>query len=160
MVNFYHCAVESILNYGLLVWFSSCTRAEKEALHRVVKAAGGSLGWASQRSPQSSPPAAYARWITSYRTSSTQRTISTSDCPLDEDTVPSAPGPTDWPTASIHRLSVNCTFGLLLLFIYLYTIAYGRSIFIVGNVCHQVMVCQWWGWCSKHNFVFNSVEGQ
>ena len=43
---------------------------------------------------------------------------------------------------------------------YLYTIAYGRSIFIVGNVCHQVMVCQWWGWCSKHNFVFNSVEGQ
>ena len=44
MVNFYHCAVESILTYGLLVWFSSCTRAEKEALHRVVKAAGRIIG--------------------------------------------------------------------------------------------------------------------
>ena len=105
MVNFYHCAVKSILTYGLLVWFSSCTSAEKEALHRVVKAGGGSLGRASQRSPQSSPPAAYAGWTTSFRTSYTQRTISSSDCPLDEDTVPSAPGPTDWPTASIHRLS-------------------------------------------------------
>jgi hypothetical protein len=31
MVNFYHCAVESVVTYGLLVWFSSCTRAEKEA---------------------------------------------------------------------------------------------------------------------------------
>ena len=44
MVNFYHCAVESVLTYGLLVWFSSCTRAEKEALHRVVKAAGRIIG--------------------------------------------------------------------------------------------------------------------
>ena len=44
MVNFYHCAVESVLTYGLMVWFSSCTRAEKEALHRVVKAAGRIIG--------------------------------------------------------------------------------------------------------------------
>ena len=44
MVNFYHCAVESVLTYGLLVWFSSCTRAEKEALHRVTKAAGRIIG--------------------------------------------------------------------------------------------------------------------
>ena len=44
MVNFYHCAVESVLTYRLLVWFSSCTRAEKEALHRVVKAAGRIIG--------------------------------------------------------------------------------------------------------------------
>ena len=40
MVNFYHCAVESVPTYGPQVWFSSCTRAEMEALHRVVKAAG------------------------------------------------------------------------------------------------------------------------
>ena len=44
MINFYHCAVESVLSYGLLVWFSSCTRADKEALHRVVKAAGRIIG--------------------------------------------------------------------------------------------------------------------
>ncbi|KAK0145307.1 hypothetical protein N1851_015800 [Merluccius polli] len=44
MVNFHHCAVESVLTYGLLVWFSSCTRAEKETLHRVVKAAGRIIG--------------------------------------------------------------------------------------------------------------------
>lgn len=37
MVNFYHCAVESVLTYGLLVWFSSCTKAKQQALQRVVK---------------------------------------------------------------------------------------------------------------------------
>ncbi|KAK0131026.1 RNA-directed DNA polymerase from mobile element jockey [Merluccius polli] len=44
MVNFYHCAVESVLTYGLLVWFSGCTSAEKEAIHRVVRAAGKIIG--------------------------------------------------------------------------------------------------------------------
>ena len=44
MVNFYHCAVESVLTYGLLVWFAACTSAEKEALHRVVRAAGKIIG--------------------------------------------------------------------------------------------------------------------
>ena len=44
MVNFYHCAVESVLTYGLLVWFSGCTSAEKEAIHRVVRATGKIIG--------------------------------------------------------------------------------------------------------------------
>ncbi|TDG96452.1 hypothetical protein EPR50_G00228620 [Perca flavescens] len=44
MVNFYHCAVESVLTYGLLAWFAACTSAEKEALHRVVRAAGKIIG--------------------------------------------------------------------------------------------------------------------
>jgi len=30
MINFYHCAVESVLTYGLLVWFAACTSSEKE----------------------------------------------------------------------------------------------------------------------------------
>ena len=44
MVNFYHCAVESVLSYGLLVWFSGCTSAEKEVIHRVVRAARKVIG--------------------------------------------------------------------------------------------------------------------
>ncbi len=44
MRNFYHCAVESVLTYGLLVWFSSCTKAEQQALQRVVKTAERIIG--------------------------------------------------------------------------------------------------------------------
>ena len=44
LVNFYHCAVESVLTYCVSVWFSSCTKAEQEALQRVVKAAGRIIG--------------------------------------------------------------------------------------------------------------------
>lgn len=39
MVNFYNCAISSVLTYGFLVWFSSCTKAEQHALQRVVKTA-------------------------------------------------------------------------------------------------------------------------
>lgn len=39
-MNFHQCAVESVLTYGLLLWFSSCTKAELKALHRVVKTVG------------------------------------------------------------------------------------------------------------------------
>ncbi|KAK7895581.1 hypothetical protein WMY93_020906 [Mugilogobius chulae] len=36
MVNFYNCATSSILTYGFLVWFSSCSKADQQALQRVV----------------------------------------------------------------------------------------------------------------------------
>ncbi len=32
----------SVLSYGFLVWFSSCTKADQQALQRVVKTAEGS----------------------------------------------------------------------------------------------------------------------
>ncbi|KAK0142739.1 hypothetical protein N1851_019322 [Merluccius polli] len=44
LINFYHCAVESVLTYCMSVWFSSCTKAEQEALQRVVKAVGRIIG--------------------------------------------------------------------------------------------------------------------
>ena len=44
MVNFYHCAISSVLTYGLLVWFSSFTKAGQQALQRVVKTAGRIIG--------------------------------------------------------------------------------------------------------------------
>ena len=44
MVNFYHCAIESVLYYGLLVWFGRTTKKEKEALRRVVRAAEKIIG--------------------------------------------------------------------------------------------------------------------
>ena len=44
MVNFYNCAISSILTYGLLVWFSSCTKAEQQVLQRVVKTVGKIIG--------------------------------------------------------------------------------------------------------------------
>lgn len=44
LVNFYHCAIESVLTYGLLVWFSSCTKAEQQALQWLVRTAGNIIG--------------------------------------------------------------------------------------------------------------------
>lgn len=44
MVNFYYWAVQSVLKYGLVVWFSSCTEAEQQARRRVVKSAGKIIG--------------------------------------------------------------------------------------------------------------------
>lgn len=44
LINFYHCAVESVLTYCMSVWFSSCTKAEQEALQRVVKVASRIIG--------------------------------------------------------------------------------------------------------------------
>uniref|UniRef100_A0AAV2M6X1 LAGLIDADG homing endonuclease n=1 Tax=Knipowitschia caucasica TaxID=637954 RepID=A0AAV2M6X1_KNICA len=35
---------KSVLTYGLVVWFSSCTKAEKQAIQRVVKTVGKIIG--------------------------------------------------------------------------------------------------------------------
>uniref|UniRef100_A0A8C1WEF3 Reverse transcriptase domain-containing protein n=1 Tax=Cyprinus carpio TaxID=7962 RepID=A0A8C1WEF3_CYPCA len=40
MISFYNCAIHSVLTYGLLVSFSSCTVAEQQMIQRVVKTAG------------------------------------------------------------------------------------------------------------------------
>ncbi|KAI5606381.1 gastrula zinc finger protein XlCGF28.1-like [Silurus asotus] len=39
LVNFYHCAIESILTSCFTVWYGSCSVAEHKALQRVVKTA-------------------------------------------------------------------------------------------------------------------------
>ncbi|KAK2899349.1 hypothetical protein Q8A73_012478 [Channa argus] len=39
LVNFYRCAIESILTNCVTVWYGSCTVAERKALQRVVKTA-------------------------------------------------------------------------------------------------------------------------
>ena len=39
LMNFYRCAIESVLTYGLSVWYNSCTVEEKDALQRVVRQA-------------------------------------------------------------------------------------------------------------------------
>ncbi|KAI5617008.1 gastrula zinc finger protein XlCGF28.1-like, partial [Silurus asotus] len=39
LVNFYRCAVESILTSCVTVWYGSCSAAERKALQRVVKTA-------------------------------------------------------------------------------------------------------------------------
>ncbi|KAK2905566.1 hypothetical protein Q8A73_009509 [Channa argus] len=39
LVNFYHCAIESILTNCVKVWYGSCSVAERKALQRVVKTA-------------------------------------------------------------------------------------------------------------------------
>ncbi len=44
MVNFYNFAISSVLSYGFLVWFSSCTEAGQQALQRVVRTAGKIIG--------------------------------------------------------------------------------------------------------------------
>ncbi len=44
MLNFYNCAIHSVLTYGLLVWLSSCTTGEQQMIQRVVKTAGKIIG--------------------------------------------------------------------------------------------------------------------
>ena len=44
MVNFYNCAISSILTYGFLVWFSSCTKANQQAVQRVIRTAERIIG--------------------------------------------------------------------------------------------------------------------
>uniref|UniRef100_A0A3B5R0L5 Reverse transcriptase domain-containing protein n=1 Tax=Xiphophorus maculatus TaxID=8083 RepID=A0A3B5R0L5_XIPMA len=41
---FYHCSIESVLTYGLCVWYGSSTSADKKALQRVVRAAERTIG--------------------------------------------------------------------------------------------------------------------
>ena len=37
LVSFYRCSVESVLNYGISLWFASCTAAERKVLQRVLQ---------------------------------------------------------------------------------------------------------------------------
>ena len=42
--TFYHSSIESLLTYCITVWYGSCTAADRERLHRVVKAAQKIIG--------------------------------------------------------------------------------------------------------------------
>lgn len=44
LLAFYHCAIESVLTYGLCVWYGSCTTQDRMGLCRVVKAAESIVG--------------------------------------------------------------------------------------------------------------------
>ncbi len=44
MVNFYHCAISSLLTCNFLVWFSSCIKAEQQAVQRIVETADRIIG--------------------------------------------------------------------------------------------------------------------
>ncbi len=44
MVNFYNCAISSVLTYGFLVWFTSCTKVDWQAIQRVVNTVGKITG--------------------------------------------------------------------------------------------------------------------
>uniref|UniRef100_A0A9J7Y2A6 Uncharacterized protein n=1 Tax=Cyprinus carpio carpio TaxID=630221 RepID=A0A9J7Y2A6_CYPCA len=37
LVNFYRCAIESILTSCITVWYGNCSVADRKALHKVVK---------------------------------------------------------------------------------------------------------------------------
>lgn len=37
LVSFYHCSIESVLTYGMLVWYSSNSAAEKKTMQRIIK---------------------------------------------------------------------------------------------------------------------------
>lgn len=39
LLSFYNCSVQSIITHDILVWFSSCTTADKKALDRIRKSA-------------------------------------------------------------------------------------------------------------------------
>lgn len=44
MVNFYNCVISTVLTYGFLVWFTSCTKVDQQAIQRVVKTVGKIIG--------------------------------------------------------------------------------------------------------------------
>ncbi len=43
-VSFYRCSIESVLSYGISLWFVSRTAAEREALQRIITAAPKLIG--------------------------------------------------------------------------------------------------------------------
>ncbi|KAF7668955.1 hypothetical protein LDENG_00267500 [Lucifuga dentata] len=60
LLSFYHCSIESILTYSMLVWFVSCTAADRKALQRVIKSAQQIIGTVTVirgylQNPMSSP---------------------------------------------------------------------------------------------------------
>lgn len=100
MMNFYNCAISSVLYYGFLKWFSSCTKADQQALQRMVRTAWKIIGTTL---PDMS---------TIYNTRCLRRVknilcdqhITCSTCCLQvEGTGPYALEHPDWPIASIHR---------------------------------------------------------
>ena len=44
LLTFYHSSIESLLTYCITVWYGSCTAADRERLHRVIKAAQKIIG--------------------------------------------------------------------------------------------------------------------
>ncbi len=44
LVNFYHCIIESVLAYGMIVWYASCTGENHRELCCVVKTAQRIIG--------------------------------------------------------------------------------------------------------------------
>ena len=44
LVSFYRCSVESVLSYGISLWFASCTAAERKVLQRVINTAQKVIG--------------------------------------------------------------------------------------------------------------------
>ena len=44
LVSFYRCSGESVLNYGISLWFASCTVAERKVLQRVINTAQKVIG--------------------------------------------------------------------------------------------------------------------
>ena len=44
LMSFYRCTIETVLSYGISLWFASCTAAERKALQRVIKTAQKVIG--------------------------------------------------------------------------------------------------------------------
>ena len=44
LVNFYRCAVESIITYCITAWFTSCTKKDQRDLQRLIKMAQYIIG--------------------------------------------------------------------------------------------------------------------
>ena len=44
LLTFYRCTIETVLSYGISLWFASCTAAERKALQRVIKTAQKVIG--------------------------------------------------------------------------------------------------------------------
>ena len=175
LVNFYHCAVESVLTW---CGFPAAPRQTGRPYTGWWKLHGGLLGPPSQRSPQSSPPAANAVQRTFYRTSSILQNTCSSLCPLVGDTDPLDPKPADWPTAYIHTVlgfwmsnlpatplripslfSIEYWNGLVffalklwLFVLHFFTLHFWVIVYSVFIVCQQ--------WSSKLNFVVSCKQWQ
>jgi len=50
LLSFYNYSVQSIISHDILVWFSSCTTADKKALDKVRKSAQNKFTYSSPHS--------------------------------------------------------------------------------------------------------------
>ncbi len=103
LINFYRCAIESVLAYCVPVWYTSFTKAEQVAVQRVIRTVEKSFGRCCQTFTPSPPPAPCSAHVGSSETYHILHTTCFHCYNQGKNTDTSEPGLQEWLTVSFHQ---------------------------------------------------------